>query len=67
MQTAAKIYSDGIRDGMEIVIDLVLNNHSTMNGGGVPYQGEVPDELKKYLNAAKSKIEQDRRIKNADR
>lgn len=67
MRTLQQMYSNGVRDGMEIVIDLVLNNHSTMDGGGVPYQGEVPDELKKYLNAAKSRIEQDRRIKNADR
>ncbi len=48
-----KIYGDGIQDGFEIVLRLILGEEAA---GGVPYSGPVPDELRHWAQSALDKI-----------
>ena len=42
-------YAEGVKDGMTITLQLMLGKDSH---GGVPYDGEIPDDLRVYLEAA---------------
>ena len=42
-------YAEGVKDGMTITLQLMLGIDSH---GGVPYDGEIPDDLRVYLEAA---------------
>jgi len=42
-------YAEGVKDGMTITLQLMLGIDSH---GGVVYDGEIPDDLRVYLEAA---------------
>ena len=42
-------YAEGVKDGMTITLQLLLGTESH---GGVPYDGEIPDDLRVYLESA---------------
>lgn len=50
-------YGQGIRDGFDITLKLLLGEPA---GGGEPYRGPMPDELRAWAKAALDKIEASR-------
>lgn len=54
---AAGIYRDGVRDGMEITLRLLLGDASP---GGKPYEGDRPEELVVWAQNALDRIEEER-------
>lgn len=52
-----KLYRDGIRDGMEITLRLIVGDDST---DGEPYRGWKPKQLRKWARAALGRIEADK-------
>ena len=48
-QRRMRDYAEGVKDGMTITLKLLLGKDSDF---GVPYDGEIPDDLRVYLEAA---------------
>lgn len=48
-----KLYADGVRDGFEIVLNLLLGKPDS---GVPPFQGPVPDDIREWAERALSKV-----------
>jgi hypothetical protein len=54
-------YRDGLRDGMQITLELLLGTPPELAAGqGIPYRGERPRELEAWARRALAQIHADR-------
>lgn len=51
-------YASGVKDGMQIALELMLGKQSA--SGGIPYRGPLPDEARQWAEAALARVTEQR-------